>query len=60
MPTKSKFVAKYNIYLELEEDNVLICDCDRKHNLILGKPTEKGIERNRDTTEEQSSRARHK
>ncbi|HEY9769966.1 MAG TPA: hypothetical protein V6C71_15975 [Coleofasciculaceae cyanobacterium] len=54
MSTKSKFVANYNVYLDLEEDNVLICDRYRKHNLVLGKPTEKGIKRNRDVTEEQS------
>lgn len=54
MSTKSKFVAKYNVYLDLEEDNIFICDRNRKHNLILGKLTEKGIERNRNVTKEQS------
>ncbi|MEM7556373.1 MAG: hypothetical protein AAF378_20180 [Cyanobacteria bacterium P01_A01_bin.84] len=53
MNIKPKFVAKYNVWLELHDELICVCDKDKTNSFVLGSLTQEGIARNRDVTKEQ-------
>jgi len=53
MDIKPKFVTKYNLWLELRDELIYVCDKDKNNSFVLGTLTKKGIARNRDVTREQ-------
>lgn len=53
MNIKPKFVAKYNVWLELHDELIYVCDKDKNNSFVLGTLTKEGIARNRDVTQEQ-------
>ncbi len=53
MNIKPKFVAKYNVWLELRDEFIYVCDKDKNNSFVFGTLTKEGIDRNRDVTKEQ-------
>ena len=53
MNIKQKYVAKYNVWLELHDELICVCDKDKNNSFVLGTLTKEGITRNRDVTQEQ-------
>lgn len=53
MNIKPKFVAKYNVWLELQDELICVFDQDKNNSFVLGTLTKEGIDRNRDVTKEQ-------